>query len=104
MNNNIKQALMKNWGERAESMQCYAEVKYILPNQKWSCYVYALDPNDEDTIKCLVPSCSDVAVEWCLTGLLNTFDHHGEYVQVDHDYRKKNVAVLYKKLIENHRK
>ena len=98
LNQEILDALKANWGEKANAMNCYTEVKFVDESGKWYCYVYALDPNDEDTIACILPN--PRAIEWSLKELYATYDLNGEYVQEDQEFRRIRTAELFKKLSE----
>lgn len=95
----IKNALISNWGDRAEAMDCYCEVKYIDSMGFWKVYIYALDPNDEDSIKCICDTLFGAKlIDWSLTDLLNCFNENGEHVYVDPEFRRIKADILYKKL------
>lgn len=98
MNERLKKALMDNWGDKANAMQCYAEVKFINPSTSWACYVYALDPADGDTIMCLVINFPGFLCEWSLKELLETYDIEGERVIEDPEFRRIRVSELFKRL------
>lgn len=98
MNEDIIQALKANHGEKADSMACFCEVKFISEDTDWFCYVYALDPIDCDTIECIIPG--PRVTQWSLISLLETYNHHGEYVQIDKDFRPMRACELFRKLNE----
>jgi hypothetical protein len=99
----IKQALLSNWGAKADAMDCYAEVKFIDPITHWACYIYAMNPDNDDDIACLVYD--DIAnrvevCDWSMNELLNTYNREGEYPQIDHGYIRMKASELLKKLNE----
>jgi len=94
----IKKALIKNWGDKAEAMDCYCEIKFIEPNSGWACYVYAMDPNDEDSIKCISHFREPKIMDWSLIEVMGCYNDHGEIVIIDSEYRRMRVDELYKKL------
>jgi hypothetical protein len=94
----IKQRLRDNWGDKANAMECYAEVKLIDPVTSWTCYVYALDPGDEDTILCLFPNGMSMIGEWSLDQLNTSYNLDGEYLVIDTEYRPMIASTLYRKL------
>lgn len=96
LNEQIKEILKANWGEKAQAMNCYTEVKFIDDENRWFCYIYALDPNDEDTIACILPG--PRAIEWSLKELCATYDINGEYVKEDKEFRRIRTAELFKRL------
>lgn len=94
----VRESLMKNWGPLADSMNCYAYAKYIDPLSSWACYVYALNPENQDDIACLVYNeCVEVC-EWSLQELLATYNREGEYPEMDTEYRPRLALEIYKKL------
>jgi len=101
MNDEIKEKLKQNWGEKAECMNCYAEIKYIDESSTWACYVFALNPDDNDEICCLIHARHIIeAVRWSLRDLHESIDSYGENPKVDKEYRRMRVAPLFKKLNE----
>lgn len=95
-----KQLLKENWGPRAESMNCYAECKFFDDLSRWQCYIYAINPEDDDSIKCLLkfPGTAVEIVDWTLTQLANAYNSHGENPVMDREFRRIRVAELFKKL------
>ncbi len=91
----IMQRLKDNWGEKADAMECYAEVKFIDTMSPWCCYIYALNPDDDDTICCLT---AGHIYTWSLRDLYNSYDTHGEQVFIDTEYRRRKASDLYRKL------
>lgn len=96
-----KEALMENWGDKANAMECFAEVKYIDPNSCWSCYIYAMNPNDDNEIMCIIDGHKFELCNWSLNDLKHTYNQEGEYLIIDPEYRKIRADVLYKKLKRN---
>lgn len=103
LNNKQIEKLTANWGEKADSMACFAEVRVYDPLSFWECYIFALNPEDNDEIDCIVKVGKDQAptVErWFLTNIKGLFNYHGEGVQLDNEYRPRRAAELFKKLSE----
>lgn len=98
LNPKLKELLLSNWGDKANAMDCYCEVKFIDESERWYCYIYALDPNDDDTIACILPG--PKAIEWSLKELYDTYDTNGEYIQEDTEFRRIRTDELFKKLSE----
>lgn len=94
-----KRILKNNWGERADTLNCYAEVKLIDPLSSWACYIYAMD-NDEEFINCVLYSRAmgvDItAMAW--RDVLIMFNEHGERPIIDREFRKIRVTQLLKDL------
>lgn len=101
INHNQKQKLIQNWGDKAESMSCHAEVRVYDPISSWECYLYAMNPENEDEIMCLTKtSKGDEAVtEYSsINWIQGLFNEHGEGVEVDTEYRPRRTAELFKQL------
>lgn len=70
-------------------------------SSSWECYIYAVNPEDEDEVLCII-NCFDVTTDKCsLKELSSMFNSQGEGLQIDHEYRPRNAQVLYKILQEN---
>lgn len=96
-------SLKDSWGEKAEAMQCYAEWRFYDPTSAWECYVYAVNPEDEDTCMCIIrvntPFSGEI-VEWSLNAIRSLYNEQGEGVVLDHDFRRIRACELFKKLNE----
>jgi len=93
--------LKANWGQKADSLACYAEVRVYDPLSFWECYIFAMNPEDDDEIECIVKVGKDqpASVEkWFMTNIKGLFNSHGEGVQVDDEYRPRRAAELFKQL------
>lgn len=77
-------------------MACRAEVRVYDPLSQWECYIYALNPEDEDEICCILCAFSVEITRWTLSELSNLFNSEGERVQVDQEYRPRYADNLYK--------
>lgn len=101
--NDAIERLKRSWGSIAESMQCYAELRYYDPVSTWECYVYAVDPSDEDTCLCIIKvHKNDHAVldEWSLNAIRALYNEQGEGVCLDMEYRPMRACELFKRLNE----
>lgn len=94
----IKNILKHNWGERADAMDCYAEVKFTDNLSGWSCYIYAINPRDEDQIECILRGHSVEIGYWSLTEIYSTYNAWGDPPKIDNEYRRTKVDQLYKRL------
>ncbi len=100
LNNKQKEKLKASWGEKASSMACMAEVRFYDPLSPWECYIYAMNPEDEDEICCLIKGFFVEATEWRLSELASRFNAYGEPPQIDQEYRPRRAAELFKLLNE----
>jgi hypothetical protein len=91
-----KEKLMASWGEKASSMACMAEVRVYDPLSPWECYIYALNPEDEDEICCIIKGFFVEVCDWRLSELSNRYNADGERVQIDYEYRPRRAAELFK--------
>jgi hypothetical protein len=99
LSNKLKQALKKNWGERASTLNCFAEVKLIDPLSSWACYIFAMDENEE-VIHCLLYS-DAIGVEiytQCMHDIQSMYNEYGEHPIVDKEFRRTRVTELLKRL------
>ncbi len=98
-----KLKLMTFWGDQAESMACMAEVRVYDPLSDWQCYIYAVNPNNDDEIMCLIcvgKGALPMPTHWTLSELKRLYNSQGEGVEVDREYRPRRVDEIYKKLSE----
>jgi len=93
-----KTKLMANWGEKAESMACYAEVRLFDPLSPWECYIYAMNPENEDEVACIISAFSPDATTASLEALQSCFNSNGYPPMVDHEFRACRASELLKQL------
>lgn len=99
LENRTKLLLMTQWGEKANSLSCDILVKYIDPLGDWACYIYALDPTDQDTIRCIVVDHDDFEViYWSLEELYKTYNREGDFPIIDEEFRPWNAQKFLKRL------
>jgi hypothetical protein len=101
INSTQKQRLLNNWGARAESMACNAEVRVYDPLSSWQCYILALNPEDENTIMCIVSTnkwAEPMLTDWTLYDLSQLYNSNGEGPDLDKEYRPRRAAELFKLL------
>jgi len=97
LNNNQIERLTSNWGDKSDSMDCFAEVRVYDPLSSWECYIYALNPEDNDEIECIVKVSRNqkATVErWYLSAIKCLFNQHGERVEIDYEYRPRKADEL----------
>lgn len=101
INNMQKKKLMDAWGDKAESLACNAEVRLYDPLSSWQCFIYALNPEDEDEVKCILQihkNAEAILESWFLKDIKSLFNENGESVIVDDEYRQQRAAELFKRL------
>jgi len=74
-------------------------VRVYDPLSSWECYIYSLNPEDDDEVDCIV-KVSDkqpASIErWFLTNIKSLFNSHGEHVEVDKEFRPRKADELFK--------
>lgn len=93
-------ALLANWGEPAENLNCNAEVRLYDPLSKWECFLIAMDPFEQDSVYAIVNSANEIAALWSLTYLMQCYNAEGEHPLVDKEFRPRNAGLLLKQLME----
>ncbi len=100
LNDKQIEQLKANWGDKADSLDCYAWVELFDPISNWECYLYALNPED-DEVKCVIRTnfSSPPALEtWSLEEIKRLYNQFGEGVQVNEEYRPIKTNVLVEKI------
>jgi len=103
LNHNQTEKLKQNWGEKAESMSCRAEVRLYDPKSPWQSYIYAMNPENEDELMCITKAFKEdsaITEYTSMKYLLGCFNQDGEGLEVDQEYRPRRAAELFKKLNE----
>lgn len=100
LNSTHKERLLKNWGQKADSMACNVEVRVYDPLSSWECFIYAMNPEDEDEIACILNGFEVEVCNWRLSEIASHFNAHGEAPEVDNEFRPKRAAELFKQLNE----
>lgn len=92
-----KEKLKANWGEKAEGLGCKAEVRVYDPLSSWECFIYAMNPQDEDMISCLINGFTlEIIEEWSMSQLTKLYNREGEHPIVDTEFRPKSVYQIFK--------
>jgi len=92
--------LKKSWGEKASTLNCNAEIRVYDPLSCWECYIYSMNPQNEDEIECILHGFTTQTCEWTLTELFSRFNAEGQQVKIDSEFRPKNAKIIYDKLKE----
>lgn len=95
----LKEKLKKNWGDKANALDCYAEVKLIDPLSSWCCYLFAMD-EEEYLVHCLLYS-NAMGVEIYtldIAGIYSVYNEEGEHPVIDHEFRRTKITELLKRL------
>lgn len=93
--------LSNYWGDLADAMHCFVEVKLHDTHTDFACYIYALNPDTCNDIKCIVYDRGEVnLLDWTLEELALMHNEHGEPLIRDEEFRRMHAGVLYKTLKE----
>lgn len=95
-----KEKLKANWGEKADSLQCKAEVRLYDDLSSWECYIFAMNPEDEDEIEMILKGFTVEICKGSMFVLLNMFNEHGEPLKKDFEYLPRMADQIYRKLKE----
>jgi len=91
--------LKANWGEKALTLNCFAEVKLIDTLSSWVCYLFAMD-QDENMVDCLIYT-QLRGVErhtLCMSDIHSMYNENGEHPMIDHEFRRIRVPQLLRRL------
>lgn len=92
---NIKKKLKANWGEKAETLNCFAEIRLYDPLSTWCCYIYAMSPG-EDIVSCVLYSnAMGLQISDLHMNFINSmYNQDGEHPKIDEEFRKTKVTEL----------
>lgn len=94
-----KEALKKNWGDKATALDCYAEVKLIDPLSSWACYIFAMDQNEENIHALMYSRAIGVDIYiGCIDNIHSMYNEEGEHPKIDKEYQRMRVSELLKRL------
>lgn len=79
-------------------MECNAEVRVFDPLSPWECYIFALNPADDDEIACIIRGFGVEVTTWSLNKMELLFNIQGEAPQIDSEYRPRQAREVYKQL------
>lgn len=98
LTHNQIEKLKANWGDKADSFDCKAEVRVYDPLSSWECYIYAMNPREEDEIMCVIKAFHVQVINWKISDMLNCFNAEGEGAIVDIEFHPREIKQIYKKL------
>lgn len=94
-----KKRLKANWGERADTLHCFAEVKLIDPLSSWCCYLLSMD-EEEEQVYCILYS-NAIGIEICFMNLQELcimYNEEGESPIVDQEFRPTRAIEILRRL------
>lgn len=95
----LRKRLKANWGESADSLNCFAEAKLYDPLSSWACYLLALDES-ELNVYCIIYT-NTIGIEICtmlLQDLYNMYNREGEQPILDPEFRPLRAIELIRRL------
>lgn len=95
---NITRLLKDNWQDEITSLYGYCYVKFIDKYSDWSCYIYAINPRDEDEILCVLNVPYVECCKWSMRDLQHSYNECGEHPVIDHEFRRTPVQNVLKRL------
>jgi hypothetical protein len=95
--------LTANWGDKADALNCKAEVRIYDTSTfpGWECYVYAMNPDDNNTVKCIVKpfrQSKGSIEEWKISEIELLYNSLGEPPEIDKEFRPIDIQQLIKKI------
>jgi hypothetical protein len=99
---NQVRALMQNWGDKAQALDCLAYTRFYDPLSSWECYIYAVNPEDPDEILCIIHGEFTSVEVWNIKALFTLFNAHGENLLLDQEYVAQNVRTILNNLARKH--
>lgn len=93
-----KNSLMKNWGARAEAMDCFAEVKLSDLDGYCAFYIYAMNPCNPDEVMAIIHLVEAFTACCSLKEIALFHNSRGETLEIDREYRKKKANVILREL------
>mgnify|MGYP001564356948 CR=1 FL=1 len=94
--------LKNNWGALADSLACNAELRVYDPLSRWECFVFAINPEDEDEMACIINGFDVEVCHWRFSELWARYNAHGEAPTIDREFRPRNAGEIYKTLKAKH--
>ena len=89
--NHIEQLLL-NWDRK--DLLCRAELRYFDPKSKWECFIYAINPSDEDEMKCFITGEESTIEEWKFSEMAKLYNQDGESPIIDLNFRPRSLATI----------
>ena len=89
-----KEKLKASWGEKADCLAATAELRVYDPLSCWECYIFAMNPEDQDEIACILHGFTVEVCNWRLSELSNHFNEEGERPVFDRQYRPRKAETI----------
>lgn len=93
-----KEKLKASWGEKADCLATVAELRVFDPLSPWECFIYAMNPEDEDEIACILHGFTVEVCHWRLSELASHFNAEGESPIVDREFRPRKAETILRML------
>lgn len=92
----IQKRLQRNWGEKADSMDCKVECRLYDTSSDSEWYLYAQNPNEQDIVLCIENT--DTLEAAAIISLDELQNYKRNFLQLDDEFRPRNAAVVYEEL------
>lgn len=97
MQEHVKKSLMANWGDKADALDCFVPIKLIDPVLNWACYIFAMNPDYQDIVSCVIVHGTDCEIyTLSLSYVLSSYNHEGEGPKVDDEFRTVHLSKILK--------
>lgn len=96
-----KKILKENWGDKADCLSCLAEVRLYDALSFWQCFIYAMNPENENEIMCIVSAGKNLQpenTEWTMSEISSLYNSDGEGVEMDFGFRPRRALEILKTL------
>jgi hypothetical protein len=97
-----REKLIRSWGEKADAMSCMAEVRVYDPLSPWECYIYDMNPEDEDEVLAIVAGFTIEVTAFNMKELMLMFNSDGDPLSIDNNYRPRTVMEIFNILRKRH--
>lgn len=95
----IKEALKINWGDKANALDCYAEVKLMDPLSSWECYIFAMSPDEQMLMALIYTNVMGIDIyTLSYKDLSMEYNEEGEQPIADEEFRRIKLTELVRRL------
>ncbi len=95
---NTIEKLKSSWGEKSDCLAATAELRVFDPLSCWECFIFALNPEDEDEIACILHGFTVEVTTWRLSELASHFNAEGDSPIIDREFRPRKAETILRML------
>lgn len=96
-----KQQLRDNWGDLADSLHCKAILRIYDDHSTWQCYVLAMNPQDDDIVKCVIFGFTIMVDDCRLSEIFAMYNENGDHPRIDYDFVPRNISTIMRTYEDN---